>query len=74
MSSKKIRQKEKYLYFEKDIKFPLKTPTAWLSPITNKQYTIGAIWAYLEFKDNSSHYPAKTTDYDVEMINIADRE
>jgi len=47
INSKKCKQKGKYLEFDKDIKLPLKTPTHWLSPITNKQYSIGAIWLYL---------------------------
>jgi hypothetical protein len=53
INSKKIKQKGKYLEFDKDIKLALKTPTHWLSPITNKQYTIGAIWLYLEYNDRS---------------------
>lgn len=49
--AKKIKQRGKYLEFNKDTNFALKTPTAWQSPHTNKQYTLGAIWAFLEFKD-----------------------
>ena len=47
INSKKIKQRGKYLEFDKDIRFPLKTQTAWLSPDTHKQYTIGAIWVFL---------------------------
>lgn len=72
VNSKKIKQKGKYLEFEKDIKLPLKTPTAWLSPITNKQYSIGAIWLFLETKDQIE-YLTKATELDLEMINIADK-
>ncbi len=73
VNSKKIKQKGKYLEFDKDIKLLLKTPTAWLSPITKKQYSLGAIWLLLECKDKSE-YLMKTTELDVEMINIADKE
>jgi len=36
------------------MKLPLTTPTAWLSPDTNKQYTLGALWLYL---DNGKNLP-----------------
>ena len=73
VNSKNIKQKGKYLEFDKDLRFPLKTPTAWLSPHTNKQYTMGAIWAFLEFKDDSE-YLTKVTEFDVERINVADKD
>jgi hypothetical protein len=62
------------LDFDKDIKLLIKSPTAWLSPITNKQYSLGAIWLYLECKDKSTEYLTKATELEVEMINIADKE
>jgi hypothetical protein len=31
------------------MKLPLTTSTAWLSPLTNKQYSLGSLWLYLEF-------------------------
>ena len=55
MGNKKPKQKEKYIYFDKDLKVPLKTPTAWQSPLTNKQYNIGSIWCYLEYKDKPDY-------------------
>lgn len=73
INSKKIKQKGKYLEFDKDIKVLVKTPTAWLSPITNKQYTLGALWLFLECKDKTE-YLTKATELEVEMINIADKE
>jgi hypothetical protein len=44
---KKIKLKDKNLVFEKDIRMPLTQPTAWVSPITKKQYSLGSLWLYL---------------------------
>jgi hypothetical protein len=48
MEDKKIKLKDKTLVFEKDIRLPLSQLTAFVSPLTNKQYTIGSLWLFLE--------------------------
>jgi hypothetical protein len=47
-TDKRAKIKEKYLIFDKEIKLALSTPTAWLSPQTKKQYSLGSLWLYLE--------------------------
>jgi hypothetical protein len=44
---KAARLKDKQLLFEKEIRIPLSQPTAWVSPLTKKQYTVGSLWLYL---------------------------
>ena len=44
---KKVKLKDKHLIFEKDVRLPLSQPTAWVSPISEKQYTLGALWLFL---------------------------
>lgn len=44
---KTVRLKDKQLFFEKDVRVPLGQPTAWVSPLTKKQYTVGSLWLYL---------------------------
>jgi hypothetical protein len=49
--------------------------SAWVSPITKKQYTIGSLWLFLEH--NLKHiddYMNKITEYGVENITISDRD
>ncbi len=66
ISSKKIKLKDKNLYFDKDIKMPLNTPTAWISTHTKKQYTLGSLWLYMEFYvKNITDYIKKVSEYDV---------
>ena len=45
---KKVRLKDKSLLFEKDIKLPLTQPTAWVSTISQKQYSLGSLWLFME--------------------------
>lgn len=60
--NKKVRLKDKHLIFEKDIKLPLSQPTAWVSPISKKQYSLGSIWLYLEYhQKNITDYVNKIT-------------
>lgn len=47
---KAVRLKDRQLLFEKDVRVPLGQPTAWVSPLTKKQYTVGSLWLYLEFR------------------------
>ena len=46
---KKVRLKDKYLFFDKDIKLPLSQPTAWVSTISQKQYSLGSLWLFMEY-------------------------
>jgi hypothetical protein len=46
-TEKRAKIKDRYLVFDKEIKLALSTPTAWLSPLTKKQYSLGSLWLYL---------------------------
>lgn len=72
---KKARLKDKYLIFEKDIRLPLSQPTAWVSPISKKQYTLGSLWLYIESHlKHITDYINKITEYGVDNVTISDRE
>ena len=72
---KKVRLKDKHLIFEKEIKFSLAQPTAWISPLSNKQYSLGSLWLYLEYHQKRiTDYITKITEYGVENVTISDRE
>lgn len=43
----RVKLKDKQLIFEKDVRVSILQPTAWVSPVSKKQYTIGALWLYL---------------------------
>jgi hypothetical protein len=47
IENKKIKLKDKYLIFDKDIRIPLSQPTAWISANSKKQYSLGSLWLYL---------------------------
>lgn len=73
--NKKARLKDKYLVFEKDIRLPLSQATAWVSPISKKQYTLGSLWLYLEYHlKHITDYITKITEYGVDNVTISDRE
>lgn len=44
---RRVKLKDKLLVFEKDVRVPLSQPTAWVSPLTKKQYSVGSLWLYL---------------------------
>ena len=72
---KKIKLKDKYLIFDKDVKLPLTQQTAWVSPISNKQYTLGSLWLFLEFHlKKINDYITKITEYGVDNVTISDRD
>lgn len=43
----RVKLKDKQLIFEKDVRLSMHQPTAWVSPVSKKQYTIGTLWLYL---------------------------
>ena len=54
---KKVRLKDKNLIFDKDVKIPIDQPTAWVSTISKKQYSVGSLWLFME------HHLKKIQDY-----------
>lgn len=73
--NKKVRVKDKQLIFEKDIRVSMSQPTAWISPMSKKQYTIGSLWLFLDY--NAGHindYMNKISEYGVDNVTISDRE
>ena len=75
MNNKRVKLKDKYLLFEKDIRMPLNMPTAWVSNLTKKQYTLGSLWLFMEYHvKNVTDYINKISDYGVENVVISDRE
>jgi hypothetical protein len=71
---KRVKLKDKNLIFEKDVRIPLSQPTAWVSPLSKKQYTIGSLWLYLEFHmGNVTDYLNKISEYGVDNVTISDR-
>lgn len=46
----KVYQQNKYLYFSDGIKLPLNTPTSWFSSTTSKNYDLGSLWLFLQYK------------------------
>lgn len=72
--NKKVRLKDKWLIFEKDIKLPLSQPTAWVSPISHKQYSLGSLWLYLEHHlKRINDYLIKITDLGLDTVTISDK-
>ena len=61
----KIKSKGNDLYFEKQAKLDVKTETAWMSPQTNKRYSLGSLWLCLEYHmkniTNSNQYMQKAS-------------
>ena len=58
-SQLKVCQQGQSLIFSDGIKFPMKTVTAWFSPVTKKQYNLGSLWLLLEYnrkKQSKSEY------------------
>lgn len=43
-----VRQKGNDLYFDRDVKLPLDTETAWQAKSSGKQYNLGSLWLALE--------------------------
>jgi hypothetical protein len=71
---KRAKLKDKQLIFEKDVRVPLSQLTAWVSPLSKKQYTIGSLWLYLEFHIGSvTDYLNKISEYGVDNVTISDR-
>jgi hypothetical protein len=75
MNNKRPRYKDKYLIFEKDIRLPVTTPTAWVSKITKKQYSLGSLWLCMEnHLKFINDYLAKVSELGLDMIVISDRD
>jgi hypothetical protein len=72
---KKVRLKDKNLIFDKDIKLPLSQPTAWVSPLSHKQYSLGSLWLFLESHlKRINDYILKVTELGVDNVTISDRD
>jgi hypothetical protein len=70
-----VKMKDKYLLFEKDVRIPFSQLTAWVSPLSKKQYTIGSLWLYLESRvGNITDYMNKVSEYGVDNVVVSDRE
>jgi hypothetical protein len=53
---------------------PLSQPTAWVSPVTKKQYSVGSLWLYLEtHAGHVADYLNKISEYGVDNVTISDR-
>jgi hypothetical protein len=71
---KKVRLKDKSLIFEKEIKLSLTQLTAWVSPISGKQYSLGSLWLYMEnHLKRIPDYINKVTELGVDNVTISDR-
>lgn len=72
--SRRVKLKDKQLVFEKDVRVPLGQSTAWVSPVSKKQYSVGSLWLYLEFHTGHvADYLNKISEYGVDNVIISDR-
>jgi hypothetical protein len=63
------------IVFEKDGRFPLSQPTAWVAKQSGKNYSLGALWLYLESQTGRLHeYMEKVTELGVESVIKPDRK
>ena len=75
IQKKKIKHKDGYLFFD-SIKLKLNTETPWQSPLTNKQYDLGALWSLIDSDQNkltSVSYLEKSSQLGVDIVNTADK-
>ena len=72
--NKRVKVKDKQLILEKDIRVPLTQPTAWVSPDSKKQYSIGSLWLFLESRlGHITDYMVKISEYGVDNVIVSDR-
>lgn len=75
VENKRVKLKDKHLLFDKDIRLPLNQPTAWVSPLTKKQYSLGSLWLFMEYHlQHITDYLSKIAEYGVDNVTISDRE
>lgn len=75
VDSKRLKHKEQYLIFEKDVKLPLTQPTAWVATDSKKQYNLGSLWLYLQYTTGSIFkYLERVTEYGLENVLVSDRK
>ena len=57
------------------MRLPLSTPTAWVSPLSKKQYDLGSLWLYLEHNlKHVSDYMVKVLELGLDNVIVSDRE
>ena len=65
------------LIFGNGTRIPLKAKTAWISPLTGKQYSLGSLWLFLEYttkKQDRIEYFNRISREGMEHVNIADQD
>lgn len=71
---KKVKLKDKHLIFEKDVRLPINQPTAWVSPLSTKQYSVGSLWLFMEnHLKRINDYITKVSEYGLDSVTISDR-
>jgi hypothetical protein len=61
--------------FDKDVRVALSQPTAWVASQSSKNYSLGALWLYLEsFTGRLPDYLEKVTEFGVEGVIKPDRK
>ena len=74
-ANKRAKLKEQMLVLDKDVRLPLNHPTAWVSPITKKQYDLGSLWLYLEYHQKYiTDYVIKVSEMGVDSVTVSDRQ
>lgn len=73
---RRAKLKDNYLIFDKDLRLPLNSPTAWVSPITKKQYDLGSLWLYIEYhlKYIATEYVMKVSELGLQSVTVSDRQ
>lgn len=70
-----VQRREEQLLFERGVRAELKQPTAWVATHSSYNYTLGALWLYLE---HATHrlptYIEALTDLDIRNVLISDRK
>ncbi len=63
------------LVFDKDVRVSLLQPTAWVASESKKNYSLGALWLYLEYStDRLPNYMEKVTEFGVDNVIKPDRK
>lgn len=73
-----IKLKGTDLYFDREVKLPIMTETAWQSPQTGKQYNLGSLWLVMEVHSqkipNKEQYFRQVSALKLDPIGVADAE
>ncbi len=75
LSKKTVTCNKGNLVIEKTLIFPMNTPTAWISPLSGKRYSLGSLWLFMESEfARVKNYMDKVFEHEVEPISVADKE